>query len=119
MEVAVCLEAAPLPFPNLSLTVSYAKALRYAQGRLKMLGSGGLKPFCEMHQLTYTNVINLKNDKLKREEPRLVQRLLGTLAVPTELLNYPPGSKTTYFLLPDAKALASFQNQLQFLTAAE
>ncbi|GAC1372558.1 MAG: hypothetical protein NVSMB30_13410 [Hymenobacter sp.] len=38
---------APLPFPDLSLTVSYADALLYAQARLKMLGSGELKPFCE------------------------------------------------------------------------
>ncbi|GGG59453.1 hypothetical protein [Hymenobacter glacieicola] len=119
MEVAECPEVAPLPFPDLSLTVSYSEALSYAQGRLKMLGSGGLKPFCETHQLTYTNVINLKNGKLKREEPRLVQRLLGTLAVPTELLHYPLGSKTPCFLLPDAEALATFQSQLQFLTAAE
>ena len=118
MEVAEWPEVAPLPFPNLSLTVSYAEALSYAQGRLKMLGSGGLKPFCETHLLTYTNVINLKNGKLKREEPRLVQRLLSTLAVPTELLHYPPG-KTPCFLLPDAEALATFQMQLQFLTAAE
>lgn len=119
MKVTLYSEVAPLPFPNLSLTVSYDKALRYVQGRLQMLGSGALKPFCEMYQLTYTNVISLKNDKLKREEPRLVQRLLNTLAVPTELLHYPPGSKTPCFLLPDAKALAEFQNQLQFLTAAE
>jgi len=119
MDAAVCLKVAPLPFPNLSLIVSYSKALSYAQGRLKMLGSGGLKPFCEIHQLTYTNVINLKNGKLKREEPRLVQRLLGTLAVPTELLHYPLGSKTPSFLLPDAEALAAFQSQLQVLTAAE
>ena len=52
MEVAESPEVAPLPFPNLSLTVSYSEALSYAQGRLKMLGSGGLKPFCETHQLT-------------------------------------------------------------------
>ena len=119
MRVAVCLEVAPLPFPNLSLIVSYPKALRYVQGRLRMLGSGGLKPFCATHQPTYTNVINLKNGKLKREEPRFVQRLLGTLAVPTELVHYPLGSKTPCFLLPDAQALAAFQNQLQLLTALE
>lgn len=119
MEVTVCLELAPLPFPNLSLIVSYPKALSYVQGRLKMLGSGGLKPFCATHQLTYTNVINLKNGKLKREESRFVQRLLSTLAVPTELVHYPPGSKTSYFLLPDAQALAGFQSQLQLLTALE
>jgi hypothetical protein len=99
--------------------VSYSEALSYAQGRLKMLGSGGLKPFCETHQLTYTNVINLKNGKLKREEPRLVHRVLGTLAMPTELLHYPLGSRTPCFLLPDAEALATFRSQLQFLTAAQ
>jgi hypothetical protein len=119
MEVTDCLEVAPLPFPDLSLTVSYAEALCYAQGRLKLLGSGELKPFCETHHLTYTNVVNLKNGKLKREEPRLVQRVLSTLAVPTELLQYPLGSKTSCYLLLNAEALATFQNQLRLLTAAE
>ena len=119
MEVAAYPEVAPLPFPNLSLIVSYDEGLSYTQRRLKMLGSGGLKPFCETYQLTYTNVINLKNDKLKREEPRLVHRLLNTLAVPNELLHYPPDSKTACFLLPDAQALAAFQSQLQILTAVE
>lgn len=119
MKVAVCLKVAPLPFPNLSLIVSYPKALSYVQGRLRILGIGGLKPFCAKHQLTYTNVINLKNGKLKREEPRLVQRLLGTLAVPTELLHFPLGSKTPCFLLPDAEALTEFHSQLQILSSAE
>jgi hypothetical protein len=110
-------EAAPLPFPDLSLTVSYADALLYAQGRLKMLGSGELKPFCETHQLTYTNIVNLKNGKLKRDEPRLVQRVLGSLGITAQLLRFPPTSKTPCFVLPDAEALASFQAQLHFLSA--
>ncbi|RSK24914.1 hypothetical protein [Hymenobacter metallilatus] len=118
MEVE-CPVVAPLPFPDLQLTVTYAEALCYAQGRLKMLGNGGLKPFCAAHQLTYPNIINLKNGKLKREEPRLLQRLLGCLAVPTELLHYPLASKTPCFLLPDAEALAKFREQLHFLTNAE
>ena len=117
MEVEESPKVAPLPFPNLSLTVSYSQALCYAQVRLKLLGNGELKSFCESHQLTYTNVVNLKNGKLKREEPRLVKRLLGTLDMPTELLQYPLNSKTPCFLLPDASALATFQAHLHFLMA--
>ncbi|MBJ6111286.1 hypothetical protein JAO73_19860 [Hymenobacter sp. BT523] len=114
-EVTRQADVAPLPFPDLSLTVSYADALLYAQSRLKMLGSGELKPFCEAHQLTYTNIVNLKNGKLKREEPRLVQRVLGSLDMPTQLLRFPPTSKTPCFVLTDAEALASFQTQLLWL----
>ncbi|QKG55033.1 hypothetical protein [Hymenobacter sp. BRD67] len=99
------------------MTVSYADTLLYAQGRLKMLGNGELKPFCEAHQLTYTNVVNLKNGKLKRDEPRLVQRVLASLGIPAQLLRFPLTGKTTWFVLPDAQALASFQTQLTFLTA--
>lgn len=79
-----------------------------------MLGSGGLKPFCETHQLTYTNVINLKNGKLKREEPRLVQRLLGTLAVPTKLLHYPPGSRPPAFCCRTPKRWPRFKASCSF-----
>ncbi|SHL96279.1 hypothetical protein [Hymenobacter psychrotolerans] len=118
-EVTRQTDVAPLPFPDLSLTVSYADALLYAQARLKMLGSGELKPFCETHQLTYTNIVNLKNGKLKREEPRLVQRVLGSLGLPAQQLRFPLSSKTTWFVLPDTEALASFQGQLQFLTTPE
>ncbi|GAA4363937.1 hypothetical protein GCM10023185_33020 [Hymenobacter saemangeumensis] len=116
-EVTSLAEVPALPFPDLSLTVSYADALLYAQGRLKMLGSGELKPFCETHRLTYTNIVNLKNGKFRREEPRLVQRVLGSLGIPAQQLRFPLTSRTTWFVLPDAEALASFQAQLHFLTA--
>lgn len=66
MEKEVCRPAvAPLTLPDLNLSVSYEDALHYAQGRLRMFGSGNIKPFCEAQQLTYTNVIGLKNNTLK------------------------------------------------------
>ncbi|MDU0372340.1 hypothetical protein ACFST9_13610 [Hymenobacter monticola] len=118
-EVTSQADVVPLPFPDLSLTVSYADALLYGQARLKMLGSGELKPFCETHQLTYTNIVNLKNGKLKREEPRLLQRVLSSLGLPAQQLRFPLTSKTMWFVLPNAQALASFQAQLHFLTSSK
>lgn len=112
-------EIVPLALPNASLSVSYEDGLRYAQGRLNMIGSGGLKPFCESQQLTYTTVVGLKNNTLKRKEPRFLQRLLRSLAVPTELFQYPPNSNIHRFMLTDAEALATFQQQLAYLTAHE
>ncbi|MFD2719925.1 hypothetical protein ACFST9_14445 [Hymenobacter monticola] len=112
-------EAAPLTLPDLRLSVSYEDALHYAQARLKMLGSGNLKSFCDAQQLTYTNVVGLKNNTLKGPQPRFLHRLLGSLAMPTGLLQYPPGSKTHRFVLSSAEALAAFQEQLTFLKGYE
>jgi hypothetical protein len=112
-------EIMPLTLPDLRLSVPYDDALHYAQGRLKMLGSGNLKSFCDAQQLTYTNVVGLKNNTLKGPQPRFLQRVLNCLALPTELLQYPPGSKTHCFVLPSAEALAAFQQQLAFLRTYE
>ena len=110
---------APLSFPDLTLIVPYAEALYYVQRRLGMLGRGDLKPFCETRQFNYTNVVGLKNGTLKREEPRLVQRLLRSFNVPAELLRYPPQSPSGSFLLPDAGALATFQSQIAYFKSCE
>lgn len=112
-------EIAPLTLPDLRLSVPYEDALTYAKGRLKMLGSGNLKFFCETQQLTYTNVVGLKNNTLKGPQPRLLHRLLSSLAVSTGLLQYPPASKTHRFVLSSAEALAAFQEQLVYLKSFE
>lgn len=112
-------EVAPLRFPDFSLMVSYADALYYVQRRLKLLGQGNLKPFCAAQQLTYTNVVNLKNGNLKREEPRLVQRLLRSLDVPNELVRFPPESPGGSYILADARALAAFQSQVAYFKSGE
>ena len=43
----------------------------------------------ETYQLTYTTVVILKNGKLKREELRLVQRVLVSLNMLAQLLRFP------------------------------
>ena len=111
------LEVAPLSFPDLSLALPYQEALLYAQNRLKMIARGGLLPFCEAHKFPYTTVINLKNGNLKKEEPRLLHRLLRSLDVQNELLQFPPNSPSQRFLLPDTKALAAFLEQMAFLNS--
>ena len=111
-------KATPLGFPDPALSVSYQEALDYAQLRLNMLGHGSLKPFCEQHKLPYPTIINLKNDKLKTEQPRVLQRLLTGLGVLSELIRHPPKSKEQRFLFPNHAALVSFQHQLSTLKSA-
>lgn len=108
----------PLSFPDLSLALLYQDALLYAQSRLKMIARGGLLPFCEAHKFPYTTIINLKNGNLKKEEPRLLHRLLRSFDVPNEMLQFPPNSPSQWFLLPDGEALATFQTQMAYFKSA-
>ncbi|RZK33283.1 MAG: hypothetical protein EOO61_15585 [Hymenobacter sp.] len=105
--------AAPLGFPDLTLSIPYSDGLRYAQFRLKMLGRGDLKPFCVTHELPYTTVVNLKNGTLKNEEPRLLQRTLRSLSVITELVRSPLDAKMPRFLFPSQETLDTFNAQLK------
>ena len=112
-------KVAPLSFPDLSLALPYQDALLYAQNRLKMIARGGLLTFCEAHKFPYTNIINLKNGNLKKEEPRLLHRLLRSLDVQNELLQFPPNSPSQRFLLPDSQALATFQTQMNYFQSVD
>jgi hypothetical protein len=78
-----------------------------------MIGRGDLKPFCESHELPYTTVVNLKNGKLTHEEPRLLQRILRSLDVDTQLIRVPADSKSQRFLFPSLEALTLFHQQLE------
>jgi hypothetical protein len=106
--------AAPLGFPDLTLAVSYADSLRYAQFRLKMIPRGELNGFCTEHDLPYTTVVNLKNNKQQKEGAHLLQRVLRSLSVETRLVSIPPDSSTSqhYYLFPNPEALATFRAQL-------
>ncbi|SMB79281.1 hypothetical protein SAMN00120144_3106 [Hymenobacter roseosalivarius DSM 11622] len=78
-----------------------------------MLGKGELKSFCEQHELPYTSIVGLKNNSLKREQPRLLQRLLRSLDVATELIRIPPNSVSPRFLFANLEALTTFQTQFK------
>lgn len=108
----------PLGFPDLSLSAPYADCLRYVQYRLKAIAQGELTHFCAQHSLTYTNVVNLKNGKLKRDEPRLVQRLLRALGFETEIIRIDIGSGLNQYLFASAGLLAPFREQLAFFDQA-
>jgi hypothetical protein len=110
--------SAPLGFPDLSLSAPYGECLRYVQFRLKALAQGDLTSFCAQHGLTYTNVVNLKNGKLKRDEPRLVQRVLRALGVPTDIVRIDIGSGANQYVFGSAELLAQFREQLAFFDAA-
>ena len=107
-----------LGFPDLSLSAPYGECLRYVQYRLKAIAQGDLTPFCNQHGLTYTNVVNLKNGKLKRDEPRLVQRVLRALGVSTDIVRIDIGSGANQYVFGSAELLTQFREQLVFLDAA-
>ena len=105
-------------FPDLSLSAPYSDCLLYVQSRLKALAQGQLKVFCTQHGLTYTNVVNLKNGKLKRDEPHLVQRVLRVLGFDTELVRIDIGNGANQYLFGDIDLLTSFRQQLAFFSPA-
>lgn len=96
-------------FPDFTLTISYAQGLLYAQLRLRLFAHGGIRRFCQEHQLPYTTIINLKNDRLPEQQPLLLQRLLRSLDIVAEPLRQ---GKDQYFLLPSKEALTTFEQQL-------
>lgn len=102
----------PLSFPNLALSISYEQGLRYAQLRLQLFGYGALKPFCQLHQLNYPSIINLKNDKLPQPQPVLLQRLLRSLDTVTEVIRQGENHR---LLFASAQELATFGEQLASL----
>ncbi|MCB2411096.1 hypothetical protein [Hymenobacter lucidus] len=109
--------SAPLGFPDLSLSAPYSECLRYVQFRLKALPQGDLTAFCAQHGLTYTNVVNLKNGKLKRDEPRLVQKVLRALGVATEIVRIDIGSGANQYVFGSSELLTQFREQLAFFDA--
>ncbi|UOQ75266.1 DUF3991 domain-containing protein [Hymenobacter cellulosilyticus] len=62
--------------------------------------------------------MNLKNGKLKRDEPRLVQRVLRALGVPTEIVRIDIGSGANQYVFGSSELLAQFREQLAFFDAA-
>ncbi|MCB2380334.1 hypothetical protein LGH70_22270 [Hymenobacter sp. BT635] len=110
--------SAPLGFPDLSLSAPYTECLRYVQFRLKALPQGDLTAFCAQHGLTYTNVVNLKNGKLKRDEPRLVQKVLRALGVSTEIVRIDIGSGANQYVFGTSELLTQFREQLAFFDGA-
>lgn len=107
----------PLEFPNPKLFVLYTDVLRYIQYRLKFLGHGQLKPFCQQHALPYTTIVNLKNNTLKRKEHLLVKRLLAALSFETTASQNPlaTGENDRYlFLFPGQEKLQLFKEQLAY-----
>ncbi|MFB9865673.1 hypothetical protein [Rufibacter immobilis] len=107
-----------LGFPDPKLFVLYADVLRYIQYRLKVLGHGQLKAFCEQNAFPYTTVVNLKNGTLKRKEHRLLQRLLAALSFETIASQNPlaSGEEDRYvFLFPGPQELQQFKDQLTYI----
>ncbi|WP_026461425.1 hypothetical protein [Adhaeribacter aquaticus] len=107
-----------LQFPNSELMVTYSDVLRYVQYRLKILGHGQLKAFCQKFSFPYNSVVNLKNGTLKRKEHWLLQRILATLSFETSALQNPLATGDMdryYYLFPGQSELQQFKEQLAII----
>jgi hypothetical protein len=70
---------ATLATPNPSLILSYEEGLHYVQHQLASLIHGALKPWAQEQKLNYSMIVNVKNGRISRPMPRLVQKLLAAL----------------------------------------
>ncbi len=62
-----------------SLIIPYDEALQYVQHWLNSFMHGELKPWAQEQQLNYSMVVNLRNGRINRPIPRLIQKIMAAL----------------------------------------
>ncbi|WP_026461334.1 hypothetical protein [Adhaeribacter aquaticus] len=109
---------APWGFPNPDLSVGYTEVLRYIQYRLKVLGHGQLKAFCNQFKFSYNTVVNLKNGTSKRKEYLQLQKILSALSFDTTASLNPlaTSEENKYlYLFAGIEELNKFKEQLAYI----
>jgi len=109
---------APWGFPNPDLSVGYTEVLRYIQYRLKVLGHGQLKAFCNQFKFSYNTVVNLKNGTSKRKEYLQLQKILSALSFETTASLNPlsTSEENKYlYLFAGKEELDKFKEQLAYI----
>ncbi|OON68913.1 hypothetical protein B0919_12155 [Hymenobacter sp. CRA2] len=100
------------------LVISYQDALLFVKHRLTGFAHGMLKPWALEHGMNYSMLVNLKNDKIHKQTPLLLQRLLGLFGFETSPMRIQADGVPTYvFLLKDKRTVKAFRQQLQFFDA--
>lgn len=118
MVINFSVQGASPGLPDFSFARPYVECLRYVQFCLRSLPHGALKPFTQLHKLTYTATVSLKSNNLKRNEPHLVQRVLQAFGFETQLIQVTLGGEAIpHFMFSSAKDLKRFQQQLMRLAA--
>ena len=107
-------DATNVGFPDASLVVSYAAALRYVRHRLRAFPHGSLKAWALAGGFNYARLFELK--KLEEESrSALLKRLLEHFGFPVDVLCIiVHEARRHFFLFGDAAALVRFKVELAF-----
>lgn len=102
-------------FPDQTLLVPYEDCAKLVRTVLNAFPHGGLKKWANERNpsYNYTTLVNLKNGKLAKSAPQVVQRLMLDFGFNTELVKSVEGAhKILYFLFADHQTLNVFKERL-------
>lgn len=100
-------------FSDPNLTVEYDKALRFVQLALKRFPHGSLKKWAADNAFTYSTLVTLRSNGLRRKAPQVVQEVLSLLKFPTELIRVTRNGETVHdFVFPSVVEIDAFHHQL-------
>ncbi|UOQ53871.1 hypothetical protein [Hymenobacter cellulosivorans] len=73
---------------------------------------GDLKPWTEKQQLNYSMIVNLKNGRIPRPIPRLIQKIMAILGIELEAKRVRRGTDyVVQFAIRDPKQIQLFRAQ--------
>jgi len=103
-------------FPSPHLLVPYSEGLRFVQIALRSFPHGGLKEWATTRKpaINYSMLVTLKNNKLRKPAPLLVQRILKEFDFPAELIGTDGVDNERHykFVFPNQELLDLFNSQL-------
>ena len=94
------------------LLISYDEGLAFVQHWLSSFMHGDLKPWTEKQQLNYSMIVNLKNGRIPRPIPRLIQKIMAVLGINLEAKRVRKGADyVVEFSIRDPKQIELFRTQ--------
>ncbi|MFD2784027.1 hypothetical protein [Hymenobacter rubripertinctus] len=96
----------------MSLVISYEECLQYVQNELNSFMHGELKPWTERQQLNYSMIVNVKNGRVPRPIPKLVQKIMGVFGFHLEARRIRQEDRfVAEYTLVDADEIKAFCSQ--------
>ncbi|WP_157530246.1 hypothetical protein [Hymenobacter norwichensis] len=104
---------ASMAAPNPGITFSYEEGLSYVQHHLNSFMHGELKPWAHERHLNYSMVVNLKNGRLTRPMPHLVQQIIVSMGFDLKAKRIKKDNQfEVEFSLLDASQIALFRARM-------
>ena len=75
-----------MPTKNQKVILTYSEALGVVQEKLNGLEHNQLKIFCEKNDLTYNTISRVKNNKLDKEMPLLIIKIMKAFGFKNEII---------------------------------